>query len=76
MGNILRYIKDEPKEGFKVGDLIRCNSPQDMVITDFELVREGYITDYAYKVNGEDGLWIEIRGRNDDDAGRSDKTVH
>lgn len=64
MGNILRFLKAEPTDGFKVGDLIECNSPQDMVMTDFELTKEGYITDYAYKVNGEKGLWIEIKGRN------------
>ena len=64
MGNILRFLKAEPDEGFKVGDLIECSSPQDMVMTDFELAEEGYITDYAYKVNGEKGLWIEIKGRN------------
>ena len=64
MANILRLLKGEPSDGFKVGDLIECSSPQDMVMTDFELVNEGYITDYAYKVNGEKGLWIEIKGRN------------
>lgn len=62
MGNILRLLKGEPEEGFKVGDLIRCNNAQDMVVTDYELVKAGYVTDYAYRVNGEDGLWIEIRG--------------
>lgn len=62
MGNILRLLKKEPTEGFKVGDLIRCNNAQDMVVTDYELVKAGYETDYAYRVNGEDGLWIEIRG--------------
>ena len=66
MGNILRLLKEEPTEGFKVGDLIRCNNAQDMVVTDFELVKAGYTTDYAYRVNGEDGLWIEIRGVKDD----------
>lgn len=64
MGNILRFLKAEPSDGLKVGDLIECSSPQDMVMTDFELVNEGYITGYAYKVNGEKGLWIEIKGRN------------
>lgn len=62
MANILRLLKAEPSEGFKVGDLIKCNSAQDMVVTDFELVKAGYETGYAYRVNGEDGLWIEIRG--------------
>ena len=62
MGNILRLLKGEPEEGFKVGDLIKCNNAQDMVVTDFELTKAGYTTDYAYRVNGEDGLWIEIRG--------------
>ena len=62
MANILRLLKAEPSEGFKVGDLIKCNSAQDMVVTDFELVKAGYETDYAYRVNGEDGLWIEIGG--------------
>ena len=62
MGNILRLLKGEPEEGFKVGDLIKCNNAQDLVVTDYELTKAGYITDYAYKVNGEDGLWIEIRG--------------
>jgi hypothetical protein len=33
-----------------------------MVVTDFELTKAGYETYYAYRVNGEDGLWIEIRG--------------
>lgn len=66
MGNILRLLKGEPEGGFKVGDLIRCNNAQDMVVTDFELVKAGYTTDYAYRVNGEDGLWIEIRGVKDD----------
>jgi hypothetical protein len=61
MGNILRLLKKEPTEGFKVGDLIRCNNAQDMVITDHELIKAGYETDYAYRVNGEKGLWIEIR---------------
>lgn len=62
MGNILRLLKGEPEEGFKVGDLIKCNNAQDMVVTDYELVKAGYVTDYAYRVNGEKGLWIEIRG--------------
>lgn len=62
MGNILRLLKAEPEEGFKVGDLIRCNNAEDMVITDHELIKAGYETDYACRVNGEDGLWIEIRG--------------
>lgn len=62
MGNILRLLKGEPEEGFKVGDLIKCNNAQDMVVTDYELVKAGYETDCAYRVNGEDGLWIEIRG--------------
>lgn len=62
MANILRLLKGEPEEGFKVGDLIKCNNAQDLVMTDFELVNAGYETNYAYKVNGEDGLWIEIRG--------------
>lgn len=62
MGNILRLLKGEPEEGFKVGDLIECNSLQDMIVTDYELVKAGYETDYAYRVNGEKGLWIEIRG--------------
>lgn len=64
MGNILRLLKGEPEEGFKVGDLIKCNNAQDLVVTDYELTKAGYETDYAYKVNGEDGLWIEIKGRN------------
>lgn len=75
MGNILRLLKGEPAEGFKVGDLIKCDSPQDMVITDFELMQAGYKTEYAYRVNGEDGLWIEIRGGKHDTSG-SDKAVH
>ena len=62
MANILRLLKGEPEEGFKVGDLIKCNNAQDLAVTDYELTKAGYTTDYAYKVNGEDGLWIEIRG--------------
>ena len=72
MANILRLLKAEPSEGFKVGDLIKCNSAQDMVVTDFELVKAGYTTDYAYRVNGEDGLWIEIRGVKKDDSRKGD----
>ena len=44
----------------KKGDLIKCNSQQDLIAYDFALVQEGYKTDFAYKVNGEKGLWIEI----------------
>ena len=38
------------------GDLIKCESKQEMLITDLELNKAGY-----YKHNGEDGLWIEIK---------------
>lgn len=43
------------------GDLIKCESKQDLLIIDLKLTKAGYKTDYVFKHNGEDGLWIEIK---------------
>lgn len=43
------------------GDLIKCESKQEMLIIDLKLTKAGYKTDYVFKHNGEDGLWIEIK---------------
>lgn len=45
------------------GNLIKCHNVADYMMTDFELKRQGYKTEIANKVNGEAGIWIEIRGK-------------
>lgn len=50
-------------KNLKKGDIIKCSSAVDMVMTDQALNEAGYITEYIYKINNEKGLWIEIRGR-------------
>lgn len=48
------------------GDLIRCRDKADIIITDLALNEAGYVTEYVYRINHEEGLWIEIRGRRKD----------
>ena len=66
MGVILHEKTGDEKEiELHPGDLIKCRDVTDYMLTDFELRRHGYETEIANKVNGEAGIWIEIRGRKD-----------
>lgn len=60
MGVIL-HEKDTDRD-IHPGDLIKCRDITDYMLTDFELRKRGYDTEIANKVNGEAGIWIEIRG--------------
>jgi len=44
----------------KVGDLIKCASPNDAVNRMCELAKQGIYTDFEYMVQGERGLWLVV----------------
>ena len=52
----------------KIGDTIKCSTPEDAAEYDMALMKDGYITDYLFEMNGAAGIWIEILGREEDDA--------
>lgn len=51
------------RDTLQKGELIKCRDKVDMLVTDQALMEAGYITEYVYKINNVEGLWIEIRGR-------------
>lgn len=44
----------------KVGDYIECHDKGEMLNGSIELGKAGIQTDFAYKMNGEGGLWLVI----------------
>ena len=48
------------EEKLKPGSLIKCRDKMDFIMTDYRLAEAGYKTKYVYKVNGEDGYWLEV----------------
>lgn len=45
------------------GDTIQCKDKDDMLNIDIELCKLGYTTDYLYEKDGQNGYWIEIKGK-------------
>ena len=43
-----------------VGDFIKCHDPNETAELSMELTREGYLNDFVYSHNGEQGYWLEI----------------
>lgn len=44
----------------KVGDTIQCTDADDAINYMTELAKEGIETDFLYKKNGVEGLWLEV----------------
>ena len=44
----------------QVGDWIKCKSKYDMVDTMMRMADEGIETEYRYRRNGKEGLWLEV----------------
>ena len=50
------------KSDLKVGDMIKCHDPDDMIDTMNELVKSGIETDFLYKKDGKEGFWLVVTG--------------
>lgn len=50
------------KSDLKVGDTIKCHDQDDMIDTMNELVKSGIETDFLYKKDGKEGLWLVVTG--------------
>lgn len=44
----------------KKGDVVRCHGLDEMLQMDRFLAKEGYVTDYQFRWNGEKVYWIVI----------------
>lgn len=44
----------------QVGDTIKCADKEDLLNTHNELAMNNIYTDFMYKKDGEDGLWLVI----------------
>lgn len=51
---------EDQEPTLEVGDWIKCRDKEDMVATMYELLKEGYDTDFRYERHGLRGLWLEI----------------
>lgn len=59
----LQRMENEPKTDtttLKVGDTVKCASPEEMVELMYELQKQGIETDFLYSVNGVRGLYLEV----------------
>lgn len=53
---------DDMDNELKVGDAIKCADKEDLIDYMQGLEKMGYSTDFAYEMDGEKGLWLEITG--------------
>lgn len=44
----------------KVGDMIKCSDPEELLKYDMEARAAGMLTDFCYEVDGERGYWLVI----------------